>query len=200
MDFDLAINQAIKQIGQLNDEADSPRVIATLPRRGYRFIADLEPVLRPSERRSAQLSTSAEDAETGRAPSLAMRTETSRTARWAAIAVVVVAITAVVLYQSVKPARPPAQMRMVVLPFQNLTGDQGQDYFADGMTEEMISQLGELDPNHWAVIARTSAVKYKNSGKATSTRSGMSLVSITCWREVCAKQHSGCALQHSSSV
>ena len=52
---------------------------------------------------------------------------------------------------------------IVVLPFQNLTGDAGQDYFADGFTEEMIAKLGPLDPEHLEVIARTSAMAYKNA-------------------------------------
>jgi TolB-like protein/tetratricopeptide (TPR) repeat protein len=55
---------------------------------------------------------------------------------------------------------------MVVLPFQNLTGDENREFFADGMTEEIISQLGAMDPDLLGVIARTSAVKYKNSGKS----------------------------------
>jgi TolB-like protein len=50
-----------------------------------------------------------------------------------------------------------------VLPFENLTGDPGQDYFSDGLTEEMIAQLGHLDPNRISVIARTSVMHYKNS-------------------------------------
>jgi len=52
---------------------------------------------------------------------------------------------------------------MAVLPFQNLTGDASQDYFSDGLTEEMISQLGNLDPAHLGVIARTSVMQYKHS-------------------------------------
>jgi TolB-like protein len=52
---------------------------------------------------------------------------------------------------------------LAVLPFQNLTGDSGEDYFSDGMTEEMIAQLGNLDPQHVGVIARTSVMHYKNS-------------------------------------
>ena len=51
---------------------------------------------------------------------------------------------------------------LAVLPFENLTGDAGQDYFSDGMTEEMIAQLGHLDPEHLGVIARTSVMHYKN--------------------------------------
>ena len=52
---------------------------------------------------------------------------------------------------------------VAVLPFQNLTGDASQDYFSDGLTEEMITQLGNRDPDHLGVIARTSVMQYKNS-------------------------------------
>jgi TolB-like protein len=52
---------------------------------------------------------------------------------------------------------------VVVLPFQNLTGDPGQDFFSDGFTEEMITQLGYLDPAHMGVIARTSAMHYRDT-------------------------------------
>ena len=52
---------------------------------------------------------------------------------------------------------------LAVLPFENLTGDAGQEYFSDGLTEEMIAQLGRIDPQHMGVIARTSVMHYKNS-------------------------------------
>jgi len=62
---------------------------------------------------------------------------------------------------------PPPQagdrIMIAVLPFQNLTGDTAQDYFSDGLTEEMISQLGNLNPAHLGVIARTSVMHYKNA-------------------------------------
>src|SRR3989442_15991097 len=51
---------------------------------------------------------------------------------------------------------------LAVLPFENLTGDAGQDYFSDGLTEEMIAQLGHLDPERLGVIARTSVMHYKH--------------------------------------
>jgi len=54
---------------------------------------------------------------------------------------------------------------MVVLPFLNLSGDPAREYLADGMTEEMITQLGSLDPAHLGVIARTSAMQYKGTHK-----------------------------------
>jgi TolB-like protein/Tfp pilus assembly protein PilF len=52
---------------------------------------------------------------------------------------------------------------LAVLPFENLTGDAAQDYLSDGMTEEMITQLGNLDPSHLGVIARTSVMHYQHS-------------------------------------
>ena len=52
---------------------------------------------------------------------------------------------------------------VAVLPLQNLTGDASQDYFSDGLTEELIAQLGNVDPQHLSVIARTSVMRYKNA-------------------------------------
>src|SRR5262249_2796727 len=56
-----------------------------------------------------------------------------------------------------------AKVMVAVLPFQNLTGDAAQDFFSDGFTEEMITQLGHLDPAHLGVIARTSAMHYRDT-------------------------------------
>ncbi len=85
--------------------------------------------------------------------------------RWVALAAGLLLIAPVIAYRIAMPNRPSAQMRIVVLPFQNMTGDPNQEFFADGMTEEMISQLGATNPARLGVIGRTSAVKYKNSGK-----------------------------------
>ena len=67
-----------------------------------------------------------------------------------------------------RPASPPAACRRVmiaVLPFENLSGNPDQEYFADGLTEELISQLGQVNPRRLGVIARTSAIQYKNTRK-----------------------------------
>jgi TolB-like protein/tetratricopeptide (TPR) repeat protein len=67
------------------------------------------------------------------------------------------------------PAGSPslvAKKMLAVLPFENLGGDPEQEYFADGLTEEMISHLGQLDPRRLGVIARTSAIQYKNTRKS----------------------------------
>ena len=60
-------------------------------------------------------------------------------------------------------AAPAPAMRLAVLPFENLSGDPKQEYFSDGLTQEMISQLGQLHPQSLSVIARTSVMRYKNS-------------------------------------
>ena len=59
---------------------------------------------------------------------------------------------------------PPDEgpIKLAVLPFQNLTGDRDQEYFSDGLTDEMITQLGRLHPQRLSVIARTSSMRYKN--------------------------------------
>src|SRR6266576_3281630 len=166
VDFDLAINQAIKQIrAVLNDDAERPRVIATLPRRGYRFIAKPAPAV-VAEPALAQVSSEGQEAGSN-GPAVIEHSvlHGSHARPWLALGAVVVLIAAVIAYRFATPKRPALQMRIVVLPFQNLTGDPRQEFFADGMTEEMISQLGAMDPKRLGVIARTSAVKYKNSGK-----------------------------------
>jgi TolB-like protein/Tfp pilus assembly protein PilF len=59
------------------------------------------------------------------------------------------------------------KIKLAVLPFVNLSGDPAQEYFSDGMTEEMITQLSRVQPVRLGVIARTSAMLYKNAQKGT---------------------------------
>src|SRR4029077_17885283 len=62
----------------------------------------------------------------------------------------------------------PAKIKLAVLPFKNLSPDPEQEYFSDGMTEEMITELGRMQPERLGVIARTSAMLYKNTQKDLS--------------------------------
>src|SRR5947209_3459976 len=131
VDFDLAINQAIKQIrAVLNDDAESPRVIATFPRRGYRFIPKVEAPA-PTETSSRPLLPEAHQITERKLETVGA---TARNRRWIPLTLVVSAtlllLVAVIGYRMARTGRPTGQMRMVVLPFQNLTGDPGQEYFA----------------------------------------------------------------------
>ena len=64
------------------------------------------------------------------------------------------------------PVAPLAsKIMLAVLPFENMSGQKSQEYFSDGLTEEMITQLGRMNPDRLGVIARTSAMRYKNATK-----------------------------------
>ena len=66
----------------------------------------------------------------------------------------------------VENAAPPAVKKLAVLPFENLSSSQEQEHFADGLTEEIISRLGQLDTQRLGVIARTTSIQYKRTQKS----------------------------------
>jgi TolB-like protein/DNA-binding winged helix-turn-helix (wHTH) protein len=173
LDTDNSINSAMRKIRHaLDDDPENPRFIQTVTGLGYRFAA--QPSLAAAE---APLSAPA--SATASAPAAAQAAaSTQATAvapRWIpwGVAIGVLAIiVAIVLWQrghtrhlgaaTVTPGPPPVTM-IAVLPLENLTGDARQDYFSDGLTEELIAQLGDVDPQHLSVIARTSVMRYKHT-------------------------------------
>ena len=90
-------------------------------------------------------------------------------AAWALGAFLVVALVAAgsLLWRRARPkaAPPEGKIMMAVLPFENLSGDPEQEFFSDGLTEEMIARLGNMQPERLGVIARTSSMRYKGSQK-----------------------------------
>ncbi len=108
--YEHGLNTAVNKLRDLlGDSARSPRFVETLPRLGYRFIAQ---VVTPGKSVAA------------------------------------------------------AKKMLLVLPFENLSGESKHEYFADGLTEEMISHLAQLNPKRLGVIARTSAIQYKATKKS----------------------------------
>ena len=189
VDFDQGVNFCIQQIRvALGDDAKHPRYIETLPRRGYRFLGRLEsedsgappaalslPRPEPAHRHKQPERTGPEEAGAASAvlaaePAAASPSSRHRTLL-VALAVVALAAAAVAGWlgwrkQAAVPGTPAAgRIMLAVLPFDNMSGDREQDYLSDGMTEEMITQLGRLDPDGLGVIARTSAMKYRYDDK-----------------------------------
>jgi TolB-like protein/DNA-binding winged helix-turn-helix (wHTH) protein/Tfp pilus assembly protein PilF len=163
VDFDKGLNLCIAQIREaLGDDAQSPRYIETLPRRGYRFIGNLDKDIPEA----GELSTQEKDS-----PSVPKtpRIRRSTALILSVIALALIATTAFLYFRSAFPVTRPASQEtksmLLVLPFENLTKDPAQDYFSDGLTEEMITRLGSLQPDRLGVIARTTALTYKNTNK-----------------------------------
>ncbi len=165
VDFEHGLNFCIKQIRTaLGDHAQAPRLVETLPRRGYRFIAEVESVNGSTATQSFPVEPEIEKTPPGNHPP----NNKSFAGRFALIVAISVAIvtTAYFGWRSLnKVAAPVSKVMIAVLPFENLSGDADQDYFSDGMTEEMIAQLGQLHPQRLGVIARTSAMTYKGVNK-----------------------------------
>jgi len=163
LDTDNSINGAIRKIRQvLGDDREQPRFIQTVTCEGYRFLA-------PVENPDAPISVAIEPVLTEASHGQFERGAPQKI-RWALpTAVGLLLVTAATIAYLARPrvkadSSPSATRTMIaVLPFENLTGDISQEYLSDGMTEELIADLGRLDPQHLGVIARASVMHYKGS-------------------------------------
>jgi TolB-like protein/DNA-binding winged helix-turn-helix (wHTH) protein/Flp pilus assembly protein TadD len=170
VDFEHGLNTSIKELrAVLNDSANKPRYIETLPKLGYRIIMPVrrqeQPLLEAAASTPAPVAAihvTSNNGEEGIQRPAAVR----RLAVVFGVSSVLIAAALGAYFEwshsrvSAQPAA--AKLMLAVLPFENLTGDAGQDYFSDGLTEEMIAQLGRLEPGRLSVIARTSVMHYKH--------------------------------------
>jgi len=168
VDFDRSINAAIKELRRiLGDSAERPQYIETLARRGYRLMV---PVKYAESVPETALKKDPEQREASAVEmnEIAARVPPQPKSRWWKTALLVAsAVILVVVYTSWRHFRdvtPPSSQKamLAVLPFENLTGDPNKEYLADGLTEETISQLGQLNPEQLGVIGRTSVMRYKH--------------------------------------
>jgi TolB-like protein/DNA-binding winged helix-turn-helix (wHTH) protein/Tfp pilus assembly protein PilF len=167
VDFDHGLNKAISKIREaLGDSAENPRFVETVARRGYRFLADVAVV--PDEQPENVAGDLADNGDPGvlRHVEAAIAPRRPHALAWKLFSFGLAAALAGYLAWSVYPWRPalPAIHSLAVLPLKNLSGDASQDYFADGMTDELITHLGQI--NTLRVISRTSAMTYKGSQKS----------------------------------
>jgi len=157
VDFDEGLNTAIKKLRYaLGDSPDNPTFVVTIPRRGYRFIA---PVKASGNSSSIAPSHAAAVAEL----------TSPKASRWKLAAAVFGIVLAIALATSLisrigwRNRSTSTIHSIAVLPLESLSGDASQDYFADGMTDELIADLGQV--NALRVISRTSVMQYKNVHK-----------------------------------
>jgi TolB-like protein/DNA-binding winged helix-turn-helix (wHTH) protein/Tfp pilus assembly protein PilF len=179
VDFDHGLNNAINRLREaLGDSAESPRFLETLPRRGYRFIAPVESIPSASPQDSpAHVENSATTplsmtgdkvaatpVESSKA-SLRARLWIAASTGTAALLVLLVSLNTGGLRQRLLGATATRRVQsIVVLPFENLSGDPSQEYFVDGMTDELITQLAQI--GGLRVISRTTAMQYKGTRKS----------------------------------
>jgi len=164
VEFDRSINVAMVILRKaLADDADHPKYIETLARRGYRLIAPVEwqqPTQDLLELRADTLPR-IEGQISEREPRAPKHW---RKATVLGSSVIILIVVGYLSWRHSRAITPPKTERitLAVLPFENLTGDPNKEYLADGLTEEMISQLGQLNPKQLGVIARTSVMGYKH--------------------------------------
>ena len=147
VDFEHSLNAAVKRLREaLGDSADNPRFIETLPRHGYRFIAPVT-----------------ELAPQGRPPKTSRRKWTVALVAAVTVALVFAVIQSGLRQRSLGRAHSPAISGLAVLPLENISGNPEEEYLADDMTEELITELGRALPLR--VISRQTVMHYKHSDK-----------------------------------
>jgi TolB-like protein/DNA-binding winged helix-turn-helix (wHTH) protein/Tfp pilus assembly protein PilF len=188
VDFDHGLNNAVMRLREaLGDSSDKPRFIETLPRRGYRFIAPIgeingaAPGARPGQATDGvSLHPTAQTDANGASPSDGGPAVSTGNAKpWltfpriallsaAALAFAVFSGIAVHYVRGMESAKTISGhgMSLVVLPLENLSGDKEQDYFADGMTDELTANLAKI--RSLRVISRSTAMAYKGTHKPLS--------------------------------
>jgi TolB-like protein/DNA-binding winged helix-turn-helix (wHTH) protein/tetratricopeptide (TPR) repeat protein len=175
VDFDVGLNSAVKKLRDaLGDSAEIPRYVETLPRRGYRFIGSLsdastskaEPAVAESVV-EGQSSAAKEGVATG------VSAVSGARSRWVLWAMAGVAVALLVLLAGLNAGgwrlrfwatAAPVHIRAIaVLPLENLSGDPAQEYFTDGMTDALVTELAQI--SSLRVISRTSVMRYKGTRK-----------------------------------
>lgn len=155
VDFDHSISSAINKLrNALNDSATHPRYIETVGRHGYRFVYPIRsnPLPPPGPADGVQELSAAIPA-------------TNRLRVWviAGLAAVIVAIAIAGLVQIRRAGAARPVRSIAVLPLRNLSSDPAQEYFSEGLTDELITELASLPGLQ--VISRTSAMHYKDTRK-----------------------------------
>jgi TolB-like protein/DNA-binding winged helix-turn-helix (wHTH) protein/Flp pilus assembly protein TadD len=167
VDFDHGLNKAISKVRDaLGDSAENPRFIETVARRGYRFLADVAAIHDGQpETVAGHLAIQEEPGPLQPIDAVISPRRPLRALAWWLSGFGLVLVLAIALAWTLYPWRQAeAKVRsLAVLPLENLSGDASQDYLADGTTEELITDLGQISALR--VISRTSVMTYKSARK-----------------------------------
>jgi len=162
VDYDLALKRVINRLREaLGDSADNPRFIETIPRKGYRFIAPVSP--NGVERTVAE--SPVKDAVAGSSPF--RRSRELRIVLGLGAVVTLLALGLAISRLGLSRSTPGSATQihsLAVLPLQNLSADPAQEYFSDGMTDALITDLAQI--GSLKVISRTSSMQYKQTKKS----------------------------------
>ena len=171
VDFDHGLNKAINKIRDaLGDSAESPRFVETVARRGYRFLAEVKAADAAPMRSPELVPPPQPTAEIQNPPGLAVKPATHKhhvpALAWKAFVLVLfILMASFATWKFYSRNRPSPNIRsLAVLPLESLSADASQDYFADGMTDELIADLGQISALR--VISRTSVMPYKRARKS----------------------------------
>jgi TolB-like protein/DNA-binding winged helix-turn-helix (wHTH) protein/Tfp pilus assembly protein PilF len=191
VDFETGLNTAVSKLRDaLSDSGQKQHYIETVPRRGYRFLAEVEveevrgAAAQPeslSQAKAGSVAVAVADTvavdgpksvndSAANVPAIATRPRFATRPYVVLFAVAGLALTGWLLwtrFHHENPALAPRTM-LAVLPFENLTGDSTQDYISDGFTEEIITELGQISPDELGIIARTSSMAFKGQQKSIS--------------------------------
>lgn len=159
VDFEHSLHNAIARVREvLNDSAETPRYIETLPRRGYRFIAPVDAVGTQSESRPVQ-SEQPHEVPAGTQPTKSRKFLTA-----AILAPLLIGFAIWLARVSSRATTATSRLNSIaVLPLANLSGDPSEEFFADGMTDQLITDLAKV--RSLRVISRTSVMPYKGTKK-----------------------------------
>ncbi len=170
VDFDHGLNKAINKIRDaLGDSAESPRFVETVTRRGYRFLADVKvsdvAAVDGVERGTSMVPAADAEGRVDEAGEPALPKYLPVSVAWKISAIALLVLIAAFVVWQLRPrhAASPAIRSLAVLPLESLSNDASQDYFADGMTDELITDLGQIGALR--VISRTSVMTYKHARK-----------------------------------
>jgi len=174
VDFDANLNTSLNRLRQaLGETANEQIFIRTIPRQGYRFIATITKV--EDSMNAPAPSPDPVAATVAREPGTKLQAWLGSFSppglRFILAATILVAISAggIAYFRwsghSAEAGRNLQRGTILVMPFEDLSGDPSQDYLSDGLTDEMITRLGEISPQHLNVIARSTAMQYKGTRK-----------------------------------